>query len=176
MSRKIALLRGVNVGGNNKLPMKELAKLLERIGCENVRTYIQSGNVVYDGAATGGEIAAAIEKKFGFAPHTFVMTAAALNKAASGCPYKQQAEAEPKSVHLFFLGAAPDKSATASFDAIKTASENYTLTKTVLYLHTPEGLLASKIAEKVDRILKTKTTARNWNTVRKLIELAKEAS
>jgi uncharacterized protein (DUF1697 family) len=79
-------------------------------------------------------------------------------------------------VHLVFLGAAPDKSATASFDAIKTASENYTLTKTVLYLHTPEGLLASKIAEKVDRILKTKTTARNWNTVRKLIELAKEAS
>lgn len=176
MTQKIALLRGVNVGGHNKLPMKELVTLLEKIGCTKVRTYIQSGNVVYDGAASGEEIAAAIEKKFGFAPHTFVMTAAALEKAVAGCPYQAQAEKEPKHVYFFFLEGAPDKGAAAGFDAIKTPSEEYKLTKTVLYLHTPEGLLASKIAEKAGRFLKTQTTSRNWNTVRKLIELAKEAS
>ncbi len=176
MTRKIALLRGVNVGGHNRLPMKELAILLERIGCANVRTCIQSGNIVFDGDADGDDIAAAIEKKFGFAPHTFVMTAAAFKKAVAGCPYKEEAKASPKSVHLFFLGAAPDKGAAAGLDAIKTASEDYKLTTSVLYLHTPEGLLSSKIAEKADRILNTKTTARNWNTVCALVDLVKEAS
>ena len=176
MTQKIALLRGVNVGGNNRLPMKELVTLLEKIGCTNVRTYIQSGNVVYDGDASGEDIAAAVKKKYGFAPQTFVMTAAALKKAASACPYKAQAEKEPKHVHLFFLDGAPDKGAAAGFDAIKTPAEEYKLAKTVLYIHTAEGLLASKVAEKAEKFLKVKTTARNWNTVCALIELAKEAS
>ncbi len=172
MTRKIALLRGVNVGGNNKLPMKELVQLLEGMGCENVRTYIQSGNAVFDGKATGPEIAQAISKRFGFEPHTFILTAAALKKAAAACPYRKQAETEPKSVHLFFLDGAPDKDAEAALAEIKTAPEKFTFGKGVLYLHTPKGLASSKIAEKADRILKTKITARNWNTVCALIELA----
>ncbi|WP_428410135.1 DUF1697 domain-containing protein [Hyphococcus sp.] len=176
MTQKIALLRGVNVGGHNKLPMKELAKLLEGMGCENVRTYIQSGNVVYDGKTKGPEIAAAIKKKFGFEPHTFVMTAAALKKAAAACPYQKQAKAEPKSVHLFFLDGAPDKGAETGLAEVKTAPEEFVLAKSVLYLHTPKGLAASKIAEKADRVLKTKTTARNWNTVQALIDLAGQKS
>jgi uncharacterized protein (DUF1697 family) len=172
MTEKIALLRGVNVGGNNKLPMKELAKLLEDMGCENVRTYIQSGNVVYDGKAKGPEIAAAIKKKFGFEPHTFVMTLAGLKKAAAACPYAKEAKAEPKSVHLFFLDGAPDKDAEAGLACVKTAPEEFALAKGVLYLHSPKGLAASKIAEKVDRVLNVKTTARNWNTVEALIKLS----
>ncbi|PQA87115.1 DUF1697 domain-containing protein [Hyphococcus luteus] len=171
MTQKVALLRGVNVGGKNRLPMKELAAMLSDMGCKNVRTYIQSGNVVYDGTATGADIASAINKNFGFKPQTFVMTAAALKKAVASAPFQKQAQADPKSVHLLFLEGEPQKGAEAELEEIKTAAEQFVLAKGVLYLHSPKGFAVSKIAEKADRILKTKTTARNWKTIEALIDL-----
>lgn len=175
MTRQIALLRGINVGGANKLPMKELTALLHDIGCKNVRTYIQSGNVVFEGKARGAEITTALQERFGFSPQCFVLSAAALCKAAANCPFSAQAEADPKSVHLYLLENAPDKGAGEAFNAVKTPPEAFAFAKGVMYLHSPKGLSASKIADKADRILKTKTTARNWNTICALIELAGKA-
>lgn len=175
MTQKIALLRGVNVGGRNKLPMKELRALLEKTGCENVRTYIQSGNIVFSGRATGDVIGAAIEKKFGFRPAVMVMTLAAFKKAAANCPFKAQADAAPKNVHLYFLQKAPPENAVADLNVVKAASEDFALEGRVMYLLTPDGLMSSKIAEKTDRILKANATARNWNTVRAILALAEQS-
>ena len=172
MSVKIALLRGVNVGGKNKLPMKELAAALENIGCEDLRTYIQSGNIVYRGRPSADAVSAAINKSFGLDISVHALTKAAFKKAMENCPYRKHAEKNPKLVHLTFITGKPAPEAAAQFDKIKTAAEEFAFGEGVLYLHTPNGYLESKIAAKADRILETQNTSRNWNTVMKIMELA----
>ena len=169
--KNIALLRGINVGGRNKLPMKTLAMLLERLDCENVKTYIQSGNVVYDGKASAADIIAAIKEHCGFAPHVFVISAKAFAKAAAANPFKREATASGKSVHLFLLSEAPAADKVEALGGLKKAQEDFAISGAALYLHTPAGLSSSGIAEKIDRTLKVTTTARNWNTVEKLLEM-----
>lgn len=172
MTVRIALLRGVNVGGNNRLPMKTLVSILEGLGCGNVRTYIQSGNAVYEGSASANDISARIKEAVGFRPHVFVMTAAALKKAAAANPFRKDAATNGKSVHLFLLDGAPKAEAVEALGALKRPREDFAISGRSLYLHTPEGLADSKIAERVDRILGLTTTARNWNTIEALIGLA----
>lgn len=174
MTRQIALLRGVNVGGRNKLPMKLFAGALEALGCENVKTYIQSGNAVFDGAASPGDIAAAIKKAAGFAPPVFLTTATAFRKTARANPFARQAAASGKSVHLFLLDAAPKADAVEALGALRRPREDFAVAGKALYLLSPEGVAESKIAEKIDRVLGVTTTARNWNTVEKLIAMAEE--
>lgn len=176
MSTLIALLRGINVGGNNKLPMKELTALLEGMGLRDVQTYIQSGNVVFrcdvkNKAALAAKIGAAIEAQHGYTPHVLLLDAAELHKAMAGNPYPE-AEAEPKSLHLFFLDEAPHHPDLKSLEAIKTDSEHYKLAGKVFYLHTPEGFGLSRLPARVEKLLGVAASARNWNTVRKLAEMA----
>ena len=105
MSTWIALLRGVG-GGIRPLPMRELAAALEGIGLKDVRTYIQSGNVVFSSVKSAtrlaGEIERCIEKKFGFHSRTFVLSVGELRRAAAGNPFPQ-ADQAPQTLHLFFL-------------------------------------------------------------------------
>ena len=171
-ARNIALLRGVNVGGRNKLPMKTFAAALEGLGCANVKTYIQSGNAVFDGTASVGDIGAAIKKVAGFAPNVFVISHSALKKAAKANPFVKEAAANGKSVHLFFLDAAPKPDAVAALGELRRPREDFAVAGKALYLHTPDGLAGSKIAERIDRVLGVKTTARNWNTIAALMALA----
>ena len=176
MATWIALLRGVG-GGIRPLPMRELVKALEGIGLKDVRTYIQSGNVIFSSAKSAarlaGEIESCIEKKFGFHSRTFVLSVDELRRAAAGNPFPK-ADDEPKTLHLFFL-AQPAKAAQLdAMNELKSKSEQFELTSKVLYFYAPEGFGISKLAVKVDRLLGVNTTARNWRTVGKLLELAKE--
>lgn len=175
MTTLIALLRGINVIGNNKLPMKELSALLTGMGLRDVQTYIQSGNVVFrcdlkSKAALSAKISAAIKAQHGFAPHVLLLGVAELYKSMAGNPYPE-AEAEPKSLHLFFLDEAPKHPNLKSLDAIKTGSERYKLAGKVFYLHTPDGFGPSKLAARAEKLLGVPATARNWNTVCKLAEM-----
>ncbi len=159
--------------------MRELAVALEGIGLKNVRTYIQSGNVVFDSAKSAaslaGEIERCIEKKFGFHSKTFVLSVPELKRAAAGNPFPQ-ADAAPKSLHLFFL-AKPAKAAQLdAMNELKAKSEQFALQGKVFYFYAPEGFGTSKLGAKAGRLLGVDTTARNWRTVGKLLELAKEAS
>ena len=176
MATWVALLRGVG-GGIRPLPMRELAAALTGIGLKDVRTYIQSGNVVFSSAKSAtrlaGEIERCIEKTFGFHSKTFVLSIAELRRAAAGNPFPQ-ADKEPTSLHLFFL-ARPAKAAQLdAMNAIKAKSEQFVLTNKVLYFYAPKGFGISKLGAKVGRLLGVDTTARNWRTVGKLLELAKE--
>ena len=176
MSTWIALLRGVG-GGIRPLPMRELAAALEGIGLKDVRTYIQSGNVVFTSARAAsrlaGEIERCVEKKFGFHSKTFVLSVSDLRRAARANPFPQ-ADAAPKTLHLFFL-ARPAKAAQLdAMNELKAKSEQFVLTSKVLYFHTPEGFGISKLAAKAERLLGVETTARNWRTVGKLLEMTKE--
>jgi uncharacterized protein (DUF1697 family) len=176
MKTWIALFRGINVGGNNKLPMKELAALLEGLGLSGVRTYIQSGNVVFrsskgTAAKWSEEIRRAVAERFGFSPWVLVMDAAALRKIATANPFPQ-AEADHKTLHLFFMAGAPGSADRAGLDALKSPTEAWAIIGPVLYLHAPEGIGRSKLAARAERLLGVETTARNWRTVREVLALA----
>jgi uncharacterized protein (DUF1697 family) len=175
MATWIALLRGVG-GGIRPLSMRDLVKELEVIGLKDVRTYIQSGNVIFSStrAATrlAGEIERCIEKKFGFHSNTFVLSVDELRRAAANNPFPR-ADAEPKTLHLFFLAQPPKAPQLDAMNELKTKSEQFALKGKVFYFYTPDGFGISKLATRVDRLLGVDTTARNWRTVGKLLELAK---
>jgi uncharacterized protein (DUF1697 family) len=176
MTQHIALLRGINVGGNNMLAMKDLSALLEQLGCANIKTYIQSGNVIFDGASAKTEIlvkkiGAAIAKSHGFQPHILVLDKKEMAKIAAANPFPKAA-AEPKSLHVFFLDAPPKKPDLGSLTALKTESESFKLIGKAFYLHAPDGIHRSKLAARAEKLLGVAATARNWNTVVKVLELA----
>jgi uncharacterized protein (DUF1697 family) len=178
MKTYIALLRGVNVGGNNKLPMRELVPVLQAIGLQNVRTYIQSGNVVFqsegaDPAVLSADITAAIRSSHGFAPYALVLDYAALRAAAMANPFPE-GEAEPKTLHLFFLDGRPRRFDTDALDRLRASNERYALIDQVFYLHAPDGIGRSKLAENAGKGWDVNITARNWRTVSEVLALAAE--
>ena len=175
----IALFRGINVGGNNLMPMKSLAALLEKSGGKAVRTYIQSGNAVFrhaesDEAKLSAKIGKAVEQEFGFAPRLLLLTQRELMAASKANPYRQ-ADAAPKSLHLAFLAELPKAPGLDALKAIKADTEEFMLKGRVFYLYTPAGFGISKLAERYEKLLGVTATARNWNTVNKLLEMAVQA-
>jgi uncharacterized protein (DUF1697 family) len=176
MNTFIALLRGINVGGNNKLPMHELVSLLEGLGLQKVKTYIQSGNIVFqseqaDPAQLSQAITGAIRQGHGFAPYTLILDSQALQAAMAANPFPE-GEAEPKSLHLFFMDRSPQAFDTAALERVKTASERYRLIDKVFYLHTPDGIGRSKLAEIAGKGWGANITARNWRTVNEIMAMA----
>ncbi|HEY6096101.1 MAG TPA: DUF1697 domain-containing protein [Gallionellaceae bacterium] len=175
MSKLIALLRGINIGGNHPLPMKELSALLTDMGLREVRTYLQSGNVVFSSAAKdrvalAAKISSAIEAQYGFAPQVLLLDAAELRKAMANNPYPE-AEANPKALSLLFLAEAPPHPDLKALEALKAGSERFKLIGRVFYLHAPEGFGRSKLAARAEKLLGVAASGRNWNTVCKLAEM-----
>ncbi len=175
MTGYVALFRGINVGGKNSLPMQDLRDILSSLGCENVRTYIQSGNAVFSSASEPGklsrEIKAAIDERFGFVPEVLLLGTTRLRSIAAANPFPD-AESEPKSLHVSFLSQAATDPDLDTLNSIKAPSEQFELTDHALYLYAPDGIGRSKFAARVERCLGVAATGRNWNTVAKLIELA----
>jgi uncharacterized protein (DUF1697 family) len=176
MATWIAFLRGINVGGKNRLPMKELKVLMEAIGFSGVQTYIQSGNIVFehkdgDEVSLSARIATLVDGKYGFRPRVVVLSAKALRAAAAGNPFGSE-EAMEKVLHSYFLAETPPAPNLEGMDEIKTNSESYLLKNKVLYLHTPDGFGRSKLAQRVEKLLGVDATARNLRTVTKVLEMA----
>jgi len=175
MTAHVALLRGINVGGKNSLPMQDLRDILGSLGCENVKTYIQSGNAVFHAADNTktlvNNIRNAIEQRFGFAPTVLLLSADKFKAIAAANPYPQ-AEETPKLLHVWFLAEAPTSPDLDALASVKAPSEKFALLGDAFYLHAPDGIGRSRLAAKVDRCLGVATTARNWRTVTKLLALA----
>lgn len=177
MQKWIALLRGVNVGGKNILPMKDLRVLLESLGHGEVRTYIQSGNCVFtspvtDRAALQEGLSDAIEKDFGFRPATFVLTAEDMQTAIDRNPFGERVN-DPKNLHLHFLMQEGSEACDlVALQDYATADEEFQLIDGVFYFYAPNGLGRSKAADKITRFLPVEMTARNLNSARKILELA----
>jgi uncharacterized protein (DUF1697 family) len=176
MQTWIALLRAVG-GGIRPLPMKDLVVALEGIGLKDVRTYIQSGNVVFASGKSAQQLARAIAKciraSFGFDSKTFVLSVKDLERAIAANPFPQ-ADDIPTSLHVFFLSEEPQAPQLDAMEKIKAESEQFELTKQVLYFYSPKGFGISKLGARVERLLGVDATARNWRTVRKLMELAQK--
>lgn len=176
MARWIALLRGINVGGRNIIPMKALVGIFENAGSSGVRTYIQSGNVVFDASIPSRQrfakdVADRIEEQFGFRPAVLLLAANELGKAIDVNPYPEAAS-EPKSLHLSFLADKPDIARLEGLAGFASGTERFTVVGNVLYLHAPDGVGRSKLVSQIDSALGKNLTARNWRTVTKLSEMA----
>lgn len=174
----VALLRGINVGGKNRLPMKDLAEIFQAAGCTGVRTYIQSGNVVFRaGPALAKKVpalvSAAIGTRFGFAPVLVTRTAAQLEEAARRNPFLARGE-DPRVLHLGFLLDTPTAENLAKLDPRRSPPEEFAVLGREVYLFCPRGMADTKLTSQYfDSRLKTTLTARNWRTVLQLVELAR---
>ncbi|OAI05848.1 hypothetical protein A1353_10605 [Methylomonas methanica] len=177
MKTYIALFRGLNVGGQNMLPMQALVAILESLGLGQVKTYIQSGNAVFRSdkanvAPLSEQICAAIKQHQGFEPQLVLLDLAELEQAVRANPFPD-AETQPNTLHLNFLLSAPANPDLNALAAIKKDNERYSLIDQVFYLHAPEGIGRSKLAAQAEKRLGVAMTGRNWRTVCKLVELAK---
>jgi uncharacterized protein (DUF1697 family) len=177
VSTYVALFRGINVGGKNILPMKDLVGILESMGCEIVKTYIQSGNAVFQlkGDKTkkiAEEISSKILESHGFEAKVHLMTIDELSDAVENNPFKK---VEGKSLHFFFLTSAPAKPNLDDLTKLKSDSEKFKLHNNIFYLYAPDGIGRSKLAAKVEKALGVPATARNWNTVSKLMAMVHQA-
>jgi uncharacterized protein (DUF1697 family) len=173
----IALFRGINVGGNCPLPIKELVATLEEIGARKVRTYIQSGNAVFESAEKNlarlsRKLSAEIMKRRGFEPYVHILTLEALDKAVAENPFPE-AVADPSSLHLGFLASPPKNPDLEKLSSLRRESERFHLTEGVFYLHAPEGVGRSKLAANSEKLLGVPMTDRNWKTVCKVMEIAR---
>ena len=167
----IALLRGINVGGNRKMPMPALKAVFESLGLTDVQTYIQSGNVVFAGTTTQTELEAAILQAFGFPVPVLLRSAAQWQSVVERNPYPLQAGADGSKVQVTFLAAEPTEAVLSAFGATPSGADEWTHSGLEVYLHTPGGMGQTKLNPER---LKVMTTTRNWRTVLKLGELVGE--
>ena len=172
----IALFRGINVGGKNVLPKKQLVAILEALGAQSVQTYIQSGNAVFqsmdrDCARFAASLTSAIQQGLGFASQALVFGRDTLAKAIGDNPYPD-VESGAGSLHFGFLFATPPSPDLRKLDSLRSPTERFHLAERVFYLHAPDGVGRSRLAASAERLLGVPMTDRNGRTVAKIMAMA----
>ena len=173
----IALIRGINVGGKNPLPMADLRGMCEQLGLRDAQTYIQSGNVVFKAdkrglARAAAELEAAIERKHGFRPSVVVRGLNQLQAVRRANPFAAVARDEPGKLLVMFLAEAPDASAAKKLAALDGYPEKLVARGADAYIHFPNGAGKAKLTmAMIERALGVPGTCRNWNTVETLVEM-----
>ncbi len=173
----IALLRGINLGGKNKLPMKQLIEIFAAAGCRDIQTYIQSGNVVFNAPATvaarlPAEISAQIEKRLGLSTPVVLRSFPQLSQTIENNPFLKMGTPE-EMLHVMFLAEQPSSAAVASLNPDQSPGDTFIVHGREIYLRLPNGVARSKLTNAYfDAKLATTSTQRNWRTVIKLHEMA----
>jgi uncharacterized protein (DUF1697 family) len=176
----VSLLRAVNVGGNNMVKMEALRELYASLKLTDVASYIQSGNVVFraresDPVRLARRIETAIEGAFGHRPAVVIRTTADLRDVVARNPFAAREGVEPGKLLITFLAAEPSPERRAKLAALQTTPEELHLLGRELFLYFPNGMSQSKLSmPAVDRALGIPGTARNWNTVNKLLAMAEK--
>jgi uncharacterized protein (DUF1697 family) len=174
----LALLRGINVGGKNMLPMKDLTEMFVAAGCDNVRSYIQSGNIVFNAAdrlsgQIAGVITARIAERFGYRTPVVLRTVKQLEHVVCNNPFLRKGAAE-ETLHVLFLADLPDPRSINALDPDRSPPDAFIVRGQEVYLHLPNGVARTKLTnDYFDSKLTTTSTGRNWRTVMKLLELVK---
>jgi uncharacterized protein (DUF1697 family) len=185
MPTHVALLRGINVGGHNKVAMAELRDVMTSLGHADVATYIQSGNVVFstaqsDTAALADALEQAVSARLGVRPRVVVLSREDLAQAVRDNPYAS--EPDPRAVHAIFLNATPGPDVAAAVaSAVRDVAQRGSrdtaqVIGRTIFLHTPDGFGRSDLAAVLTRPsppggASLTSTARNWATVTKLLAL-----
>jgi uncharacterized protein (DUF1697 family) len=176
----VALLRGVNVGGKRRLPMEDLVALFEAAGARDVRTHIQSGNVLFRAAAgrvpaLAAAVARALEERMGAPVPVVVRSDREMRAAARANPFLRTG-ADPRTLHVAFLSARPSRERVAALDPDRSPPDEVAVVGREAYLRLPGGVARTRITNAyLDSTLGTVSTLRNWATVLALSERVGDA-
>lgn len=176
-STYVALLRGINLGGHKIVKMDQLRKAFEDLGLGEVKTYIQSGNVVFNAPARdpvtlAKKIEEKIVRQFGFPVPVLVKTAAGVGDVIKNNPLVKEKDIDVSRLHVTFLSSAPEKSALKILDGIEATGDRFCCSGEAVYLYCPNGYHATKLGNNVlEKMLKVGTTTRNWKTVNQLYQM-----
>lgn len=177
MTIYVVLLRGINVGGHNKIKMAELREVLEKAGCKEVRTYIQSGNVVLASDLDGPSLKELIEREinaaFGLNIPAIIRSGADFEAILRDCPYDDSSLQEGETLHVSMLSDVPTAEGVAKLAAVDRGIDEYTIIGTNLYMFVRNKFNESKLADSLGK-LGTPGTVRNWKTMRKLESMVQE--
>jgi uncharacterized protein (DUF1697 family) len=178
MTVYVAMLRGVNVGGNS-LKMDWLRAACENLGCQNVRTYVQSGNVVFSSRASAAKLVPTLKETIDAQtrlPVTVVLRSAAdMARIVVENPFLKQKGIDATKLHVTFLGKAPVRPALDRLDALAGTRDQYRLNGSELYLHCPINYGETKLSNgAIEKVLGVSATTRNWKTVTTLHQMAME--
>ena len=180
MPTYISLIRGINVGGHNKVKMDLLRKSVETLGFRQVQSYIQSGNLVFQGAkqsptTISKKIEDVILKKFGFPAAVITITADEVRATLDGNPFLKQKGIDPSNLHVIFLSSRPEAADVKKLETIPSRDDRFEWRDQCLYLHLPNGTAQSRLANSpLEKLLSVRTTTRNWNTVNELHKMAQD--
>lgn len=171
MNRFICVLRGINVGGKRKIVMKDLRDILEQNKLENIKTYIQSGNIGFDSSEKCSELEIKIEKlilnHFGFEVPVVVLKQRTVHNIIKAMPYNEE-----ENIHVTFLKEIPNHKKVEALHAIDFSPEEFLITDKAVYLKCTDKYYQSKLSNNFfENKLGVSATTRNWKTVNKLVEL-----
>ena len=173
--RYVAFLRGVNVGGKNRLPMADLKNIFTAAGCAAAQTYIQSGNVVFEAAQDFAKrvpeiVTRAIHRRFGYETAVIVRSSEELRQVVASNPF--DTSGDPRFLHVAFLDDKPGAEAASRLDPQRSPPDEFVVRGRNVYLHYPNGVARSKLTnEYLAAQLQTTSTMRNWRTVLTLMEM-----
>lgn len=176
----ISMLRGVNVGPHQRIKMDALRALYESLKLDNVRTFIQSGNIIFRSKeknlpALAKKIQTAIGGEFGFRPEVILRTTDELRQAIAASPFAKRRDVEPAKLLITFLVAEPGPEARSNLLGLKSHPEELHLKGRELYIYFPNGMGKTKLPwSSVEKLLKTTGTARNLNSAVKMLAIAEE--
>jgi uncharacterized protein (DUF1697 family) len=176
----IAMLRGINVGGHKRIKMDKLRSSFEAMGFESVKTYIQSGNVVFktrktSTSALSKKIEAKILEDFGFSVSVMTRSSDELNKTIEGNSFVKDRAIDPARLHVMFLSGTPSDANLKQLADLTTAPDQCRCSEREIYFYFPNGVSQSVLFKTpVDRILAVATTMRNWKTVNNLHQMCKD--
>ncbi|PWH86176.1 DUF1697 domain-containing protein [Brumimicrobium oceani] len=178
MEKKIAILRGINVGGKRKILMTDLKSMLVEIGIMNAKTYIQSGNVIFESELKNLELSLQIEseilKKFGFDVPVIIKTRAELKAAISSNPFFTS-DADMSKLHLTFLNKKPSEKDIESLRSFDSKEDQFEIQGENIFIFCEGKYHQSKLTNNFfEKKLKVGATTRNWKTVLKLMELSQD--
>ncbi len=180
MAVVISMLRGVNVGGHNRMKMDALRALYESLGLPDAQTYVQSGNVIFrtnerDLARLAKRVEKGIEQRFGFRSEVMVRTPSEVREVIRRNPFATRRDLEPSKLLVLFLGGDPGREAREKVLGIKADPEELRIDGREVYIYYPHGMGRSKLSPAaIEKALKTSATGRNWNSVTKLLEIAEK--
>ena len=180
MTTYISILRGINVGGHKKILMADLRALYEKLGFINVRSYIQSGNVVFDNAddksnrAIAEMIEHALEIKYKFQVPVLVRQADDLINTIKNNPFSREVDVDPSRVAVTFLESQPTSDNLLKLEGVNFLPDRFIIDGLNIYLHCPESYGNSKLSNNFfENKLKVRATSRNWKTINKLVEMCR---
>ena len=177
MGTYVAFLRGINVGGHHKVKMDELKRVHESMGHWNVATILQSGNIVFECSETDRQkliqdIAVEYEKRLGIHTDVLVRSVPELGEIVRGCPFPLTPNREPKFLHVVLLSGLPSSDAVRNL-LMYDGSEEWQISEDAMYVYYTQGSGRSKFNVTFnEKTLAVRTTARNWNTVTRILEMA----